>query len=209
MPSYNYLTTWAQANVEWAVFYALAFLAIPLAFGVIFDNKIIRSGFLLIGVFGTISGVFLLLQAQFLALAQIMIYGVGITLVVVIALMLTNPKMETEQSLDLPAHTAPAAFVSILVFACVYLSLRAAENWPLKTEAEVPGVAENMRNLGQQLLTTYSLPFEFASLLLLAALIGAVMLAKAEPVKPAKELTGSDVEVQRKSNERSDDVVKV
>src|SRR5438874_2331391 len=120
----NLLNTWAQANVEQAMLYLLAVVAIPLAYGVVFDRNIIRSGFLLIGVFGVIAGLFLLLQAQFLALAQIMIYGVGITLVVVIALMLTNPKLEREMSPALPMQTGPAAFVAVLVFVAIYLCLR-------------------------------------------------------------------------------------
>src|SRR5262250_8779 len=92
--SLSNVIVWAETHVETWVFYMLGILAIPLAYGVVFDRVIIRSGFLLIGVFGIISGLFLLLQAQFLALAQLMIYAVGITLVVVIALMLTNPRLE-------------------------------------------------------------------------------------------------------------------
>ena len=94
MEQFELLTNWAQGNVEVFMLYFLAALAIPCAFSVIFDRAIIRSGFFLIGVFGAISGLFLILQAQFLALAQIMIYAVGITLVVVIALMLTNPRLK-------------------------------------------------------------------------------------------------------------------
>src|ERR1700722_20044172 len=97
MEQFELLTNWAQANVESFVLYLLAAIAIPCAFSVLFDRVIIRSGFFLIGVFGAICGLFLILQAQFLALAQLMIYAVGITLVVVIALMLTNPRSEQEK----------------------------------------------------------------------------------------------------------------
>src|ERR1700735_1989334 len=99
----NWLTNNAQP-VETGLFYVLAILAIPFAYGVVFDRAIIRSGFLLIGVFGAVSALFLLLQAQFLAMAQIMIYAVGITLVVVIALMLTNPRMDQESSPGINKH---------------------------------------------------------------------------------------------------------
>src|ERR1700679_813426 len=97
----------AAPSVESWLFYVLSTLAICLAIGVIADRVIIRSGFLLIGVFGTISGIFLLLQAQFLALAQVMIYAVGITLVVVIALMLTNPRLAAEAPSLLVDDKAP------------------------------------------------------------------------------------------------------
>ncbi len=62
------ISSWLTTNsnpVETLVFYVLATLAIPFAYGVIFDRAIIRSGFLLIGMFGAVSGLFLLLQAQF------------------------------------------------------------------------------------------------------------------------------------------------
>src|SRR5579883_1841405 len=98
MEHLDILRAWIPGKLDDFLFYLLAVMAIPMALGVLFDRTIIRSGFLLIGVFGSICGLFLVLQAQFLALAQLMIYAVGITLVVVIALMLTNPKLEKEAS---------------------------------------------------------------------------------------------------------------
>ncbi|SRR5579875_282446 len=204
MEGLNLLSQWAQANVEQIIFYLLAIVAIPLAYGVIFDRNIIRSGFLLIGVFATIAGLFLLLQAQFLAMVQILLYGVAITLVVVIALMLTNPRLEREASTSLPSQRAPAAVVSVLVFLCIYLSLRPRVGWPVSTSLP-PDPAQNARDLGIYLMTQYSLPFEFASILLLAALIGAIMLAKSDAPAAARQV-GEEKPV---SSERTDDVVKV
>ncbi|HEY9679479.1 MAG TPA: NADH-quinone oxidoreductase subunit J [Drouetiella sp.] len=167
-------------SIETWMFYVLAAIAIPFAYGVILDRAIIRSGFLLIGVFGAISGLFLILQAQFIAMAQIMIYAVGITLVVVIALMLTNPRM----NLDLkPANGNSKVWgfaFSFLLFAVIYMAIR-SEYWPVK--GEIPSGA-NVAVIGAALTGQYSLPFEFASVLLLAALMGAVMLAKNEPSEP-------------------------
>jgi NAD(P)H-quinone oxidoreductase subunit 6 len=183
----------ASSSAEMGVFYLIAILAIALSVGVISDKNVIRSGFLLIGVFGAISGLFLLLQAQFLALAQVMIYAVGITLVVVIALMLTNPKSEKDSSYEEePAHDtsllgqiarvrgAMPALVGAFSFFTIYTAIR-SESW---VSTQEPVAADNVKVLGEALTTKYSLPFEFASVLLLAALIGAIMLAKAER-KPA------------------------
>jgi NAD(P)H-quinone oxidoreductase subunit 6 len=181
MEQFEMLKALAETNVESFMFYILATVSILLAYGVILDRTIIRSGFILIGVFGSICGLFLLLQAQFLALAQLMIYAVGITLVVVIALMLTNPRMENGQlSTAAPANQLGAFMVAVGLFMTIYLSVR-PENWTLSSE---PLDTANVQVLGRALTTDYSLPFEFASVLLLAALIGAVMLAKAE--KPPK-----------------------
>jgi NADH:ubiquinone oxidoreductase subunit 6 (subunit J) len=178
----------AAPSVESWLFYILGTLAICLAIGVIADRVIIRSGFLLIGVFGTISGIFLLLQAQFLALAQVMIYAVGITLVVVIALMLTNPRLESEPPASAIDDKSPplvklvnsikrniVLWVSVLSFVTIYAALTGETHWPISSEAMTP---DCVKTLGELLTTTYAIPFEFASVLLLAALMGAIMLAK-------------------------------
>ncbi len=188
----------SSADAETALFYVIAVLAISLSVGVISDRNIIRSGFILIGVFGAISGLFLMLQAQFLALAQVMIYAVGITLVVVIALMLTNPRSEKEAVItegdEFSQETGAVqfiqrlqqgtpAFVAVFSFFTIYLAIR-SESWTPVTEKVS---TDNVKVLGEALTTVYSLPFEFASVLLLAALIGAIMLAKAEKRQPAIE----------------------
>ncbi len=190
------ILSWMTTNagdVEKILFYIMATLAIPCAFGVIFDRAIIRSGFLLIGMFGAVSGMFLLLQAQFLAMAQIMIYAVGITLVVVIALMLTNPKMEQELSPGLNKHSAGSFIFALLLFVTIYMAVR-SDAFPVKETLEP--AANNVVVLGRAIMTDYSFPFEFASVLLLAALIGSVMLAKAEPAVEVDEYSedGADAE---------------
>jgi NAD(P)H-quinone oxidoreductase subunit 6 len=193
--------TFFQSHLETGLFYLLAFLAIPLAYGVLFDPRIIRSGFLLIGVFGTISGIFFLLQAEFLALAQIMIYAVGITLVVVIALMLTNPKLESDKTRVVAEQRAPGIAVSIVLFITIYLALR-SETWQTHA-ANAIKPDDALLQLGRQLLVQYAMPFEFASVLLLVALIGAIMLAKAD--RPAMKIESQESSERGKTS----DVVKV
>ncbi len=178
MPNFDNLVVWANSCVESWLFYLVAILAIPLAFGVIFDRVIVRSGFMLIGVFGAVSVIFLLLRAQFLALAQVMIYAVGITLVVVIALMLTNPRMEKELSPALPAQKGGGVAVAIIMFLTIYLAIRQAQ--PFWGESAHPVQNDATWAIGVQLMQAYCLPFEFASVLLLVALIGAVMMARSE-----------------------------
>lgn len=180
-------------SVEAWLFYVLATLSVCLTVGVLTDKVVIRSGFTLIGTFGTISGIFLLLSAQFLALAQIMIYAVGITLMVVIALMLTNPRLESERYVEgsqrdktLPPLASFMAsckrnlnlWVAIISFITIYSALLGEPHWPITDQAVT---ANTVQVLGEELVTNYSIPFEFASILLLAALMGAIMLAKGEP----------------------------
>lgn len=195
---YNLLAQWSSENLGTGLFYFISFLAIPLAFGMLFDYRIIRCGFLLIGVFGTISGLFLLLQAQFLAMAQLMIYAVGITLVVVIALMLTNPRLEVEASTAVPTHKLPGVLVAFGVFLTIYISLR-TEIWQSHTAHHVVlDPADNVLQIGKSLIGYYSLPFEFASVLLFIALVGAVMLARADHSKPETyDVVESDEQFER------------
>lgn len=183
--SFNELANWAGQSLQIWLFYFLSFVVLPFAYGVLYDRNIIRAGFLLIGMFGGISGLFLLLGAQFLAMAQLMIYAVGITLVVVIALMLTNPRLELEVSPTINDQRLPALLVSVLLFVVIYLSIR-SESWPVVGGPSTTG-SDNLKTIGISLLTQYSLPFEFASVLLLIALMGAVMLAKADKFFQAKE----------------------
>ena len=200
------LANLATTYMEQWLFYIAAFVTFPLAYGVLLDRNIIRAGFLLIGVFGGISAIFLLLQAQFIAMAQLMIYAVGITLVVVIALMLTNPNLEYEKSTDLPEQKIPAFFTCALVFAVLYMCIL-SEAWPIEPTA-VPDTVNNITILGTGLLRDYALPFEFASILLLVALIGAVMLAKADRARVEEQHTEID-ETGVAFAERNDHVVEL
>jgi NADH:ubiquinone oxidoreductase subunit 6 (subunit J) len=188
------ITTWLSANSQFldtAIFYALATIAIPFAYGVLFDRNTIRAGFLLIGFFGAVSILFLVLQAQFIAMAQIMIYAVGITLVVVIALMLTNPRMDADATPSASKHSLPTFIVCLLLFVTIYMSVR-SEGWPVKSQQVSD--ANNIVVIGKALTTDYALPFEFSSVLLFAALVGAIMMAKAEPATEELEYSESDEE---------------
>ena len=109
-----------------------------------------------------------------------MIYAVGITLVVVIALMLTNPRLEQESSTSVSGNSKYiGALVALLLFITIYMSLR-TESFPIT--AERPALP-NLLLLGSALMTTYALPFEFASVLLLAALVGAIAIAKVDQIR--------------------------
>jgi NADH:ubiquinone oxidoreductase subunit 6 (subunit J) len=187
------LQGWMTTNsdgLETCLLYVVAALLFPFAYGVIFDKAVIRSGFLLIAVFGGISSLFMLLQAQFLAMAQVMIYAVGITLVVVIALMLTNPKLEREETTAIPTNQYLGFITALFMFMTIYMSLF-GESFPVTTEISSKS---NLQLIGTALTTTYALPFEFASILLLAAVVGSVMLAKSDKNLPDDDEYEEEVE---------------
>lgn len=200
------LTTMAQQitpHIEVWFFYITALIMIPFAYAVLFDKNVIRAGFLLIGVFGGVCSIFLLLQAQFLAMAQMMIYAVGITLVVVIALMLTNPHKDEHQPVAISAQQSPAALTAIILFVTMYMALR-SESWG--QSPVVPIQQNDVIIIGEKLLKDYALPFEFASILLLVAMIGSVMMAKADK---KGRIDADEDSAHMMDSERKEDVVKV
>ncbi len=82
-------------------------------------------------------------------------------------------------------------FFSLLLFMTIYMAIR-SEGWPVKNDAVLD--PNNIFVLGKLLTTDYALPFEFASVLLLAALIGSIMLAKSEPAVEAIEYSDDSAE---------------
>ena len=156
------------------IFGLLAILILASALWVVTLKNLFRAalslGLVLLGV----AGVFLLLEAEFLAFVQILVYVGAILTLVVFAIMLTA---------GLPATAAPtprqplvAAIVSVSLFA-VLSAMTQSLTWPTATLGE----AVSLVSLGQQLVTTLVLPFEIISLVFVAALVGAVALAAARP----------------------------
>ena len=126
--------------------------------------------FLLLSLAG-VAGVFILLVAEFLALVQILIYGGAVTIVLLFALMLTRQE-EFAQVRDNPQRplAAIAALAVLGVLAVAFLGERGREVQPL----DGPSIKE----VGSELFTQWAIPFEIASLVLLVALIGAIIIAR-------------------------------
>jgi len=124
-------------------------------------------GLVLIGI----AGVFLVLEAEFLAFVQILVYVGAILTLVVFAIMLTA-KLQTATASAASRDRARAALASGALFL-----LLASMSWQVVWPAEPAEPAVTLDALGQQLVTTLVLPFEIISLVLVAALIGAVAMA--------------------------------
>ena len=127
-------------------------------------------GLTLIGV----AGLFLVLQAEFLAFVQVLVYVGAILTLIVFAIMLTSglptASASTPSSLNVPAAAASVGLFAIL--ACSTRSLV----WPEPAAPTLSG-ADAITMLGQQLVTTFVLPFEVVSLVFVAAMVGAIAIA--------------------------------
>ena len=120
------------------------------------------------------AGVFILLAAEYLAIVQVLIYGGAVTILVLFAMMLTRVR-DVPAALDGPQRPfAALAAGSFLVMSIVAVT---TTEWPGATE-EINVIS--IEQIGNELFTTWAVPFEVASLVLMVALIGAIVLARGE-----------------------------
>ena len=154
------------------VFYFAGVLALVGAVGVVGTKNIVHAAlFLLVSLIG-VAGVYLVVFAEFLALVQVLIYGGAIIIVVLFALMLTGlhefgGPMENRQ-------WPIAALAAFLLFGVIAAAITQSRGRVL-TERAGPSIQE----IGTVLFTQWAIPFEIASVLLLVALIGAIVIARA------------------------------
>ncbi len=169
----------ATSDITNAAFWFLAALTVLSAAGVAFSRNILYSSFALLGALLGVAGLYVLLSADFLAVAQVLIYIGGVLVLILFAVMLTSRiedvKISNQALGVLPAAGATVATVGLLV----YVVFRA----PWKIGRVAPDLKPTAASLGDLFLDKYLLPFEIASVVLLATLIGAVVIARKE-IKP-------------------------
>jgi NADH-quinone oxidoreductase subunit J len=156
------------------VFFVFALITLVSAFIVVFSRNIIYSAFSLLFTFFGVAGLYVLLQADFLAVTQILIYVGGILVLLLFGVMLTNKVINVEIKTG-TLQTIPALILVAVVagsLAGLFYSMWRGTGVPM--EAGRPTTAV----LGELLMTSYLLPFEIASVILLVALIGAAMTAR-------------------------------
>jgi NADH-quinone oxidoreductase subunit J len=157
------------------IFFALAGLAVGSAAVVAFSRNIVYSAFALMGTFLGVAGLYVTLGADFLGVVQVLIYIGGILVLVLFAVMLTHRIGDVEVS-NRAVGRAPALVVVGGVFTLMVTAVMQG-GWAAR---EIGPVAPTTAGIGEALLTTYVLPFELASVVLLAALIAAVVLSRKE-----------------------------
>ena len=161
------------------IFYALAGLTLFFALMIILSKTPVYSLLFIIACFFTIAGHFALLSANFLAIVQIIVYAGAIMVLFLFTLMLMNLNKESEKHKPILMKLA-AVLASGSLFLLFILAIQRV-NLISPTAISSPDLG-TVKNLGKILLNEYLFPFEFISILLLSAMIGAVLLAKKEKV---------------------------
>ena len=168
-------------------FYIFGAVAVIASLLVIAQRNPMYSVLLLITSFGALSGLYVLLDAPFVAVTQIIVYAGAIMVLFLFVVMLLNaPHEETEH--DEKVHPlrrpGPMRFGAVLAVALVVELLWALTRAGGDSGAFPPAAVISVRAIGRALFTEYAFAFEVTSILILVAMVGAVVLAKREPAKP-------------------------
>lgn len=165
------------------LFWFLSGLALFSAIMVLLSKNPIHSVLWLIVVFFAISGHYILLNAQFLAIVNLIVYAGAIMVLFLFVVMLMNPAKEAEPQKNL--YIKIAGIVSGGLLLCVIVStVRSATEISAKTATMGEGATGLIQNLGKALFNEYMVPFEISSVLFLSAMVGAVVIGKKEKVIP-------------------------
>jgi NADH-quinone oxidoreductase subunit J len=159
---------------EEVIFYFIAALTVLASLGVVTARNVIHSALFLILALIAFAGIFILLAAEFLAIVQVLVYGGAVTILILFAMMLTRVR-DMPKALNGPQ--APLAALAASAF--IITTVVAVTNTKFPNEGEEIHVI-TFEQIGNALFTTWAVPFEIASLVLIVALIGAIVLARGE-----------------------------
>ncbi len=157
------------------IFYLLAVIASVSAFRVVTARNVFHSALFLVLTLFSVAGIYILLGAEFLAGVQVLIYVGAITILIIFAVMLTH-QISNKSIRQTNEQVFPAVLIVLIFFVMSIISLFLTF-WPMAT-AEAG--SDNIFRIGQLLMTTYVIPFEVISIVLLVALIGAIVISRRE-----------------------------
>ena len=164
-------------GVQFVSFVLLSIMMLGAALGVVLLGNIVYSAFLLGGVFISMAGIYVLLNADFVSAAQILIYVGAVNVLILFAIMLVNKREEFKPTKNAWLGKVATAVVCFGLFAL--LSIVGLVT-PWKMTPTSPANAGTMVPLAKHFFTDFLLPFELVSVLLLMAMIGAIVLARRE-----------------------------
>ncbi len=179
--------TWFVVHFAEIVFYCIAAVAVAGAVGVIAFRSPVHAALSLLGTFLAVAGVFVLLQAEFLAAVQILVYAGGIMVLFLFVIMLVKVRTIPDEAQYVTSLVPAAIGLGVLLALLVGVGIWAAANGvpagsaPLRAVQGVP--LGNTEAVGWSLYRDYLLPFEVVSIVLLVAMIGAIVMGRKETGK--------------------------
>jgi NAD(P)H-quinone oxidoreductase subunit 6 len=172
-------------GVQVVSFVILTVMMLSAALGVVLLSNIVYSAFLLAGVLISIAGIYILLNADFVAAAQILIYVGAINVLIIFAIMLVNKREDFSAIPKRWIRQGATALVCLGLFALLSTMVLVT---PWSINATTPAVIEStIVELGKHFFSDFLLPFELASVLLLMAMVGAIILARRDLIPEAQD----------------------
>ena len=156
-------------------FSVLSLIIIVGSLGVILLESIVYSAFLLGGVFMSVAGLYLLLNASFVAAAQVLVYVGAVNVLIIFAIMLVNKKEDLKPIDNIKSRRIISTSICLTLLSLL-IRVDFSNIWKLASPNTSIGEGSTIR-IGEHLFSDYLLPFEVASVLLLMAMIGAIVLA--------------------------------
>ena len=161
-------------EVLWWIF---AVAIVVLSAGVVFARTVIHSAIFLIGSLAGVGAMYLFLTVEFLALVQFLIYGGAVTVLILLALMLTRPD-SSGQAQRLNGPQLPFALLVAAGLMAILIGVSVGTDWPGNVDDKPTNIPVEL--ISQKLFADFGPPFVIASALLLVALVGAIILARQE-----------------------------
>lgn len=162
--------------MEMVIFFILAAVAVFTAVAVVAQRSAVRSALFLLLNFCSLAGLYILLNAQFVAMVQIILYAGAIVVLFLFVVMLLGLERAVEAPDTRPYQVVAGGLLGALLLAGVVWAIVLTGAGPASSTA----TAGSVRNIGAALLTDFAVPFELASVVLLVAIVGALVLAKAK-----------------------------
>jgi NADH-quinone oxidoreductase subunit J len=159
--------------MEMVMFFILATVAVASGVGVIAQRSAVKSALFLLVNFCCLAGLYILLNAQFVAVVQVIIYAGAVVVLFLFVVMLLGVERAEETRDRLRYQWILGGLLGVLFLIAVVWAL-----FPSDPGAAAEPVADNVRALGVALLTDFAIPFELVAVILLVAIIGALVLAK-------------------------------
>ena len=180
----------------------LAAMMIGGALGVVLFDNIVHSAFLLAGVFLSMAGLYLLLNADFVAAAQVLIYVGSINVLILFAIMLVNKREDFTPIAGRWIRKAATAVVCAGLFALLSTMVLVTP-WSI-SDASAVLAGGSVTEIGKHFFSDFLLPFELASILLLMAMVGAIIIARRDfipEVTSASQLQQTALQLPEKPRE--------
>ena len=165
-------------GVQVVSFGILGAMMIAAALGVVVFNNIVYSAFMLGGVFVSMAGLYLLLNGEFVAAAQVLVYVGAVNVLILFAIMLVNKRQDFTPFPSAGVRKVITAVVSVGLFGLLSTMVLATP-WAYSANA-VTSTESSIVLIGEHFFSDFLLPFELASVLLLMSMVGAIILARRE-----------------------------